>query len=180
MGKEPDDIREQIEETRDRMSETVDAIAHKADVPGRVQEAVADKVNDVKSSIAMKTRAARERAGDIRERVGDALPDPDEVQERTMRAVSSIAENPLGLFFGAVAVGFLVGSLLPATDIENRRLGPVSDQLKGTAQTTGTRLLKEGKAVVRDTIEAAKGAATQSAIEHGQSVVKKAMSGEQD
>ena len=169
MGKEPNDIREEIEETRERMSDTVDAIAYKADVPGRVQDAVADKMNDVKTTIAMTTRAVR-----------DAIPDPKEVQQGTMRAMSSIAENPLGLFFGSVALGFMVGSLLPTTEIENRRLRPVSDQLKGTAQAAGSQLLKEGKAVVRDTIEAAKGAATQSAIEHGQNVMQKAMSSERD
>src|SRR5215204_5805588 len=36
-------LAEAIEETRGRMSDTVDQLAHKANVPGRVKEAVADK-----------------------------------------------------------------------------------------------------------------------------------------
>ena len=35
MGQEPSQIREEIEETRAEMGDTVDALAHKTDVKGR-------------------------------------------------------------------------------------------------------------------------------------------------
>ena len=37
MGQAPDDIREDIEDTRARMGETVEAIGYKADVKSRVR-----------------------------------------------------------------------------------------------------------------------------------------------
>ena len=175
MGKDPDAIREEIETTRDRMSDTVDAIAYKTDVPNRVQDAVNDKVDAVKSTIAGTVGSVRDRVTTI----ASNMPDTNDVRRMTMNTIDSVRENPLGVFFGAAAVGFLVGSLLPSTDIENERLGDLSDQLKQTAQNTGGQILQQGKAVVRDTIEAAKDAATQSAMQHGQEVAQSAMRGVQ-
>ena len=43
MGQEPGEVRQGIERTRADMSDTVDALAHKADVPSRIKESVADK-----------------------------------------------------------------------------------------------------------------------------------------
>ena len=45
MGQDPDVIRRDIEETRERMGDTVDALGHKADVKGRAKESVTGKVN---------------------------------------------------------------------------------------------------------------------------------------
>lgn len=179
MGKDPDEIREEIESTRDRMSDTVDAIAYKADVPNRVQDAVSDKVDAMKSTITGTIGTVRDRVSGMRDRVSDAMPDTGDVQNAAMNTVNTIRENPLGLFFGAAAVGFLLGSLLPSTDIENERLGELGDQLKQTAQATGGQILEQGKAVVRDTLDAAKDAATQSAMQHGQDVAQTAMQGMQ-
>lgn len=177
MGQDPDEIREEIERTRGRMSDTVDAIAYKADVPNRMQDAVSDKVDAMKSSITGTIGTVRDRVGDMRDRVGDAMPDAGDVQNLSMNALSAVRENPLGVFFGAAAIGFLIGSLLPSTDIENERLGGISDQLKQTAQATGGQLLEQGKAVMRETIDAATDAAQQSAVQHGQEVARTAMEG---
>ena len=170
MGKEPDEIREEIEETRDRMSDTVDAIAYKADVPKRMQEAVNNRVDSMKSTITG-------TVGTIRDRVAGAMPDTGDIQQAAMTTIDTARKNPLGVLFGSAAVGFLLGSLFPATDIENERLGEISDQLKETAQSTGEQILAQGKAVVRETIEAAKDAARESAIQHGQDVVQTAKQG---
>ncbi len=42
MGQEPAEIRRQIEETREHMDETVDALGYKAAVPARTKNAVSD------------------------------------------------------------------------------------------------------------------------------------------
>ena len=47
MGKDPDVIREEIEETRSQMSETVDALGYKADVKSRVKDSISDKKDAV-------------------------------------------------------------------------------------------------------------------------------------
>src|SRR4029450_4407942 len=51
MGQDPDAIRQDIEQTRSEMSETVEAVGYKADVPSRAKEAVSDKVENVKSKV---------------------------------------------------------------------------------------------------------------------------------
>lgn len=159
MGQESD-IRADIEETRDRMSDTVDAIAYKANVPDRMRDAVSDRVESVKSTI-----------GSVRDRAVDVLPDVDDVRSAGTSLVGMVRQNPLGLLFGTVAVGFLAGWLLPESDLESERLGTIGDQLKQTAQTAGGQVLEQGKAVVRDTVDAAK----QSAIEHGKQLAQTTM-----
>ncbi len=164
MGEESD-IREEIEETRDRMGETIDAITYKTNVPDRMRDAVSDRLESVKSTV-----------GAVRDRAAGALPDPDDVRDVGTNAMGAVRENPLGLFFGALAVGFLAGWLVPASDIENERLGPIGDQLKQTAQAASGQILEQGKAVVRDTVDAAK----QSAMEHGSQVGQSTMQSVKD
>ena len=48
MGQEPDRIRAEIEQTREEMSETVDAIGYKADVKSRAKENLQEKKESAK------------------------------------------------------------------------------------------------------------------------------------
>ena len=41
MGQDPREIRQDIEQTRERMGDTVEALGHKTDVTGRAKEAMA-------------------------------------------------------------------------------------------------------------------------------------------
>ena len=43
MGKAPDEIRDEIEDTRERMTETTEAIRYRADVKTPAQDAVDEK-----------------------------------------------------------------------------------------------------------------------------------------
>ena len=52
MGETSDYIREDIEQTRERMGETVEAIGYKADVKSRVRENVAEKKDAVVSRVS--------------------------------------------------------------------------------------------------------------------------------
>ena len=53
-------IRQQIELTRERMSETIDAIAYKLDVPSRVKERVSDGVSAAKQAVVDSVSTAKE------------------------------------------------------------------------------------------------------------------------
>ena len=157
MGKDASEIRSEIERTRDRMGDTVDAIAYKADVPSRVQDTISDKVDSVKQSVSNATSrvtsAITGSVGNVRDTVGGALPDGSDIADAGGRAYDFVRQNPLGLFFGLAAVGFLVGSLVPETDIEQERLGPVVDRLKETAKATVDSAMHEGKAALQETIQ---------------------------
>ena len=70
MGQNPSDIRAEIEETRARVGNEVDALSYKTDVPARVgdyvddkKQAVKDKVTGVKDAITGTASSARCRAG---------------------------------------------------------------------------------------------------------------------
>ena len=67
MGQEPDAIRQDIEQTRTEMSETVEAVGYKADVPSRAKDAVSDKVENMKSKVS--DTATRAKGGRGRNRV---------------------------------------------------------------------------------------------------------------
>ena len=54
------EIRHQIERTRASMSETIDAIAYKLDVPSRVKERVSDGVSAAKQKVAGSMSTAKE------------------------------------------------------------------------------------------------------------------------
>jgi uncharacterized protein YoxC len=51
------------------------------------------------------------------------------------RAYAIVRENPLGLLIGGLAVGFLVGLVVPISDVERQKIGPIRDDLvqKSTA-----------------------------------------------
>lgn len=166
MGQDPAAIRQEIEQTRERMGQTVDALGYKADVPARAKESIAGRVQGVKEKIVGtgqqvqgRAQAAGAQLSDTAHGVGDQLadatPDSRDLRQAGQTAVGIAQSNPLGLAIGAAAVGFLAGMLIPSTPIENERLGPVSDQLKRQARETGHDALEHGRQVVAETAQVA-------------------------
>ena len=170
MGQDPDAIRREIEQTRERMGETVEALGYKADVPSRTKEKVTGTVTGVKDRIIG-------TAGSVNE----ATPSTGDVKQAAQKGASVAQENPLGLAIGSIAVGFLAGMLIPTTNVENEKLGPMADQVKDQVQSTAQEALEHGKQVAQDVASTAqesvqqvkedvKQTAQQSAQEHGEQV----------
>ena len=174
MGEEPDAIRAEIEETRERMGDTVDALAYKADVKTRAKESVSDKVDTLKSKVTGAGDSVRESVVGARDSVAEATPSGDEVKHRARRAKGLAEENPLGLAVGGLAVGFLAGLLVPATRVEDEKIGPVADQVKERAAETGQQAMERGKQVAQDVAEQAKETAKESGQQHAQEVAAEA------
>jgi gas vesicle protein len=147
MGQDTGQIRQDIEETRGRMGETVEALGYKADVPGRAKEAVSERVGSVKSKIS------------------GATPDSGDVKQGAHRAKGIAQENPLGLAIGAVAVGFVGGLLVPSTRVEDDKIGPMADQVKEKAKETGQETIDRGKEVARQAADRAKETAQEAGRE---------------
>jgi ElaB/YqjD/DUF883 family membrane-anchored ribosome-binding protein len=154
MGQDPGQIRNDIEETRARMGDTAEALGHKADVPGRTREAISDKVESVKSTFV-----------GAKDSVSDATPSGGDVKQGARQAVGVAKENPLGLAIGATAVGFVAGLLIPATKVENEKIGPMADQLKEQAKETGQEAIERGKHVAGQAAETVKEEGRQQAQE---------------
>jgi hypothetical protein len=155
MGLEPEEIRAEIETTRDRMGETVDALTQKADIKTRMKDSMGGTKDRVKSQFQS-----------VSSKAGDATPDMDGVKQGAGQAVGIAQENPLGLAIGGLAVGFLAGLAMPVTRIENEKVGPIADDVKAKAMEVGGEALDHGKEVVKDTAQAATEAARESGTQH--------------
>jgi hypothetical protein len=156
MGQDPSQIRQDIEQTRERMGDTVEALGHKTDVTGRAKEAISGKV------------------GSVRDKVSGSTPDSGEVKDGARQAVGVAKENPLGLAIGGVAVGFVAGMLVPATKVENEKIGPIADQVKEKARETGQEAIEGAKEVAGQAAETAKEAGQEKAAELRDSAQEKA------
>jgi ElaB/YqjD/DUF883 family membrane-anchored ribosome-binding protein len=191
MGQDPDAIREEIEQTRAEMGETVDAIGYKADVPSRAKEKVGEKVDNVKSKVSDTATRAKEAVtgaasrasgtvSDTASRVGDATPGGGEVKQSASRAVGLAQENPLGLAIGAAALGFLAGLAMPSSRVEDERLGPMADQIKDKVKETGQEALERGKQVAQEATQSAVPTAKERGQEHGQDLAHSAKQSAQE
>jgi ElaB/YqjD/DUF883 family membrane-anchored ribosome-binding protein len=155
MGKEPSEIREEIEQTRGDMGETVEALGYKADVKTRAKESIADKRDRVK-----------ERITGTGSQVAESTPDAEQVKAGAKRAAGVARENPIGLALGSVAVGFLAGMLIPSTRVEDEKIGPLADDVKERVKETGQEALERGKEVAQEAAESAMETAQESGRQH--------------
>jgi gas vesicle protein len=184
MGQDPGEIREEIEQTRAEMGQTVDAIGYKADVPARAREKVSGTVGNIKAKVSDTATRAKETVvgatSQVGDRMSDATPSRGQVRRRARRAVGLAQENPLGLAVGAVALGFLAGLAAPSTRVENQRLGGVADQVKDRVKETGQEALERGKDVVQQAAQSAVDTAREQGQQQGQAVTEHAKERVQD
>jgi hypothetical protein len=156
VGQDPGAIRQDIEETRERMGDTVEALGYKTDVSGRAKEAVSSRVDALKG------------------KVSGATPDSGEVKHGARKAAGVAQENPLGLALGALGVGFLAGMLIPSTKVEDEKIGPVADQVKDKARETGQEAMERGKEVAQQAAESAKETAQEAGREQAEGLKESA------
>jgi Protein of unknown function (DUF3618) len=149
MGQDPSELRSQLEETRARVGDEVDALSYKTDVGARVGDYVGEKKDAVTSRLSGAKDAAMK-------------PIPDRRQLR--RAKQAAERNPLGLAVGAAGVGFVIGLLLPTTRVEDENLGPASDKVGEVAREGW----EHGKQVAQESAEGAMQTAKKSATRHGE------------
>jgi ElaB/YqjD/DUF883 family membrane-anchored ribosome-binding protein len=98
-AKDPEQIREEIEETRRELGDTVEALAAKADVKARMR----DKVESTKDSAAQKK-------DDLLGKARGAS--PDSVTAGASQATQKAKDNPLPVAaVGAFVGGFVLGRL---------------------------------------------------------------------
>jgi len=161
MGETPDDIREEIEETRARMGDTAEAIGYKADVKSRMRESVVEKKDSFVGSIGDGSRSMVERADSLVSRVGGVVPGTDEMKHGAAK-VGVSKENPVGLAVAGAAVGFVIGTLLPRTQTEDEKLGAISDDVTDKAKEAAHEAIDRGKSVAQETLDAATTTAQQS------------------
>jgi hypothetical protein len=157
MGKDPSQIRSDIEVTRGRLGETAEAIGHKSDVKGRASDWVSGKKEAVTS-----------RVSGAKGRVTDAVPDTNQAKQQARRGARIARENPIGLAVAGSAVGFLVGLVTPSTRMEDERLGEAADRVKDAAKEAGQETVERGKTVAQEAGQAAIETARERGSEEGE------------
>jgi ElaB/YqjD/DUF883 family membrane-anchored ribosome-binding protein len=85
---DPEELRREIEQTREELGDTVEALSDKADVKGQIKEKIA---------------GARERATDAT---------PDDAKEAALLVKGQAEERPLPAIAAALLVGALLGWLI--------------------------------------------------------------------
>jgi gas vesicle protein len=163
MGEDPDAIRDEIADTRERMGDTIDALGYKADVKTRAKDNVSGKVDAMKQRLGLAGR-----------RASDATPDAEEVKHQVRRAAGIAQENPLGLAVGATAVGFLAGLLVPSSNAEDEKLGPVADRVKDQVKETGHEAFDRGREVAQSAAQSAAETVSEEGRKHGEELADNA------
>ncbi len=98
-SRDPEQIQREIEETREQLGDTVEALAEKTDVKAQAKR----KLEDTKAQVAEKKEALLGKAREA---------SPDGAASAATQASQKARENPLPLAVaGALAVGFLAGRL---------------------------------------------------------------------
>jgi hypothetical protein len=171
MAEEPDAIRAEIAATRQRMGGAVDALVYKTDVKARAR----DKIGEAREIVSTATESFLES---VREPLdGETTEEGARMSTDTTSSTSStstssqgwedegglLKRNPLVVAFGAAALGFIAGLLIPATPAENERLGPVADHVKQSARDAAQEAVGRGKAIAADAAASATAAVKETA-----------------
>ena len=107
-SEDPEQLREEIEATRQELGDTVEALAHKTDVKAQASEQVEQTKAQVQERVDQTRETVTQKADEFAGRAKEISPDS------AMSAASSAAqkgrENPVPVAaLGAFALGFLVG-----------------------------------------------------------------------
>ena len=95
--KSPDEVRHEIEQTREELGDTVEALAQKADVKAQAKE----RINSARG-------AAQLKKGEIAAKIKSTT--PESATEGAQKVATTAKKNPLPLAAGAAFLaGFLVG-----------------------------------------------------------------------
>lgn len=154
MGKEPEVIENDIENTREDLSRNFDALADRVS-PGRV---VGRRVDSVKGRLSGAKDSVMGSAGSVSESAGSAVGSISD----TAGSVSSKAQgNPLAAGLIAFGAGWLVSSLLPASSAETKLAGQAVD----AAKEQGQPLVDHAKSVAQEVGDDLKEKAAEAASE---------------
>jgi ElaB/YqjD/DUF883 family membrane-anchored ribosome-binding protein len=103
---DPDELRRDIEQTREQLGDTVEALAHKADVKSRLSE----KLDGGKAAVRERQEQLRGKVVEARDRVADAS--PDDAGRAASRVAHTVTERPLPAVALALAIGLALGWMI--------------------------------------------------------------------
>ncbi|HEY7421806.1 MAG TPA: hypothetical protein VH541_07335, partial [Gaiellaceae bacterium] len=119
-----------------------------------------DYIDDKKEAVKSKLSGAKDT-------VTAPLPDRRAMKRGATHMRDTAQSNPLGLAIGGLAIGFVIGTLLPQTRVENDRMGEMSDRMMETAKDTASDAVERGKQVAQEAVGAAVDTAKEAGREQG-------------
>jgi ElaB/YqjD/DUF883 family membrane-anchored ribosome-binding protein len=123
------EAREGVEHARERLSDTAE----------HTRERAQETIGEVQDRVRETAEQTRERAGELIHEGQEQLQEIGErAQHQAQRARSKLAhaidENPLAVGAAALAVGAVIGLVIPGTPIEDRLMGEPHDEMMERVQ----------------------------------------------
>lgn len=136
MENEPDVIRDQMQETRTALTEKLDTL----------QQKVSDTVENITTPVTETVQSVKEAVSDTVESVKDTVSGAAESVKETLDVQRHVERHPWPMMLGGVAVGFVLGRLLPSpTEVVRAAVSATDSVTTGMSQPTqshnGARLV---------------------------------------
>ena len=173
MSNDPDQIRVEIERTRSSLSENVNTLTDTV-TPSHIARRQADKARNTLSCVKDKVMGT---ASDLSSSTSDAASGVGSaVTSAPDTAKAQAAGNPLAAGLVAIGIGWLVGSLLPASRRESQAAG----QLKDAATPLVTEAAKDVAQNLKEPAQQAVSAVQQTAADAAATVKDESVSSAQN
>ncbi len=136
------------------VSETTKSNVH--DLADSAKSTLGDATETARAALSDATDAAKghltsgaSAASDLAHRTRDNVtPSGERTLALAENARAVVVANPLGLALGSIAIGFLIGLVLPVSNLERDNVGPIGDRVAEQAKSTASDLAQQGKAAV--------------------------------
>lgn len=197
MGSRPDELRNEIEQTRGELAYDVDRLADHT-VPSRVVGRKWEGAKGRARSLTDKVMGAKESARDSVSHAGDKMQETasqagDKAQETAHQVAGTVRDtpdmvarqtrgNPLAVGLIAFGVGLLTAALLPETEPEKRAGAAVADRSEGLVDQAKhaaremagdlQETAKDAAGQVKQTAQEAAGNTAEQARESGRTTVQ--------
>ena len=191
---EVDEIRKQIDESRENLGHAVGGLAYKADVKNRGKEVVADKKeavmekvdelkaklpsgDDTEGGLGDKVKAKLPSGDELKAKLpdGEALkaklpdgaPSKDDVKDKAHGIAKTAGEHPVAVAGGAAVAGLAAGLALPETKIEREKLKPHAQEARAEVTGRVQDTVEQVKSGVQDAAGSVADAVKEQGQEHG-------------
>jgi hypothetical protein len=167
MGKSASEVRADIEDTRQDMSETIDAIADRTSprrIVDRRKKRVAAGWRSVRERVMGRPEAAYQSAGDHARQLSDTARGAagsvaDTASQVPDKIVQQTQGNPIAAGLVAFGAGLLAASLVPPSEPEQRLAGAIRQQtqpLQDELKEAGRQVAEDVKSTAREGAEQVK------------------------
>lgn len=164
-----EDAKQAASQTGDRLRDVAGSMSDSAQqTASETAEALRDTAGSAKDAVQRSAAAGYDTVADTARRTASSITESTKAAgQRTLQTGSTLLdfcrEQPMLLTGLGIAVGALVGALLPATEAENRLMGETSDSLKNRAQDLASEQVEGAKTIGQRALDAAADEASQQA-----------------